>query len=97
MGCCHHCLDPSADAPCKEIANGFIQGDFNDYEAVKAFGKDKDVLTIEIEHVNTKALKELEDEGIKVFPQPHIIDLVKDKGAQKNFIRIMVFRLLILF
>jgi 5-(carboxyamino)imidazole ribonucleotide synthase len=80
-----HCLDPSADAPCKEIANGFILGDFNDYEAVKAFGKDKDVLTIEIEHVNTKALKELEDTGVKVFPQPHIIDLVKDKGAQKQF------------
>jgi 5-(carboxyamino)imidazole ribonucleotide synthase len=80
-----HCIDPSADAPCKEIANGFTQGDFNNYEDVLAFGKDKDVLTIEIEHVNTKALKELEDAGVKVFPQPHIIDLVKDKGAQKTF------------
>ncbi len=79
------CLDPSADAPCKEIANGFTQGDFNDYESVLAFGKDKDVLTIEIEHVNTKALHELEAKGVKVFPQPHIIDLVKDKGAQKSF------------
>ena len=80
-----HCLDPSADAPCKEIANGFMQGDFNNYDDVMAFGKDKDVLTIEIEHVNTKALKELEAAGVKVFPQPHIIDLVKDKGAQKQF------------
>ena len=80
-----YCLDPSADAPCKEIANGFTQGDFNDYETVKAFGKDKDVLTIEIEHVNTRALHELETEGVSVFPQAHIIDLVKDKGAQKRF------------
>ena len=78
-------MDPSADAPCKEIANGFTQGDFNDYDTVKAFGKDKDVLTIEIEHVNTKALKELEKEGVKVYPQTRIIELVQDKGAQKTF------------
>ncbi len=80
-----YCLDPSADAPCKEIANGFTQGDFNDYDTVMSFGKDKDVLTIEIEHVNTKALHELEDEGVLVYPQAKIIDLVKDKGAQKSF------------
>jgi 5-(carboxyamino)imidazole ribonucleotide synthase len=80
-----YCLDPSTEAPCKEIANGFTQGDFNDYNAVKAFGKDKDVLTIEIEHVNTKALKELEEEGVKVYPQTRIIELVQDKGAQKSF------------
>jgi 5-(carboxyamino)imidazole ribonucleotide synthase len=80
-----YCLDPSNEAPCKEIANGFTQGDFNDYAAVKAFGKDKDVLTIEIEHVNTKALKELEEEGVKVYPQTRIIELVQDKGAQKEF------------
>ena len=79
------CLDPSADAPCKEIANGFTQGDFNDYQSVIDFGKDKDVITIEIEHVNTKALKELEAKGIKVYPQTKIIDLVQDKGAQKSF------------
>lgn len=80
-----YCLDPSDEAPCKEISNGFMHGNFNDYDAVKSFGKDKDVLTIEIEHVNTKALHELEEAGVKVFPQPHIIDLVKDKGAQKEF------------
>ncbi len=80
-----YCLDPSAEAPCREIANGFTQGDFNDYEAVIAFGRDKDVLTIEIEHVNTKALRELEEEGVKVYPQTRIIELVQDKGAQKAF------------
>lgn len=80
-----YCLDPSSEAPCKDIAVGFTHGDFNDYEAVKSFGKDKDVITIEIEHVNTQALKELEEEGVKVFPQTKIIDLIQDKGAQKEF------------
>lgn len=80
-----YCLDPSNEAPCKDIAVGFTHGDFNDYEAVKNFGKDKDVVTIEIEHVNTKALRELEDAGVKVYPQTSIIELIQDKGAQKEF------------
>ena len=80
-------LDPSADAPCSKIANGFTVGDFNDYRAVLDFGKDKDVITIEIEHVNVKALQELRESGIKVYPGPNIISMVQDKGIQKMFYR----------
>lgn len=80
-----HVLDPSADAPCAEIANSFTQGDFNDYETVLSFGKDKDLITIEIEHVNTPALKELEKSGVKVFPQPDVLEMIQDKGLQKTF------------
>src|SRR5690606_20998870 len=39
----------------------------------------------EIENVNVEALKQLEKEGKKVFPQPHIIELIQDKGSQKMF------------
>jgi 5-(carboxyamino)imidazole ribonucleotide synthase len=49
------------------------------------FGKDKDLITIEIENVNIEALKALEKEGKKVYPQPHIIELIQDKGTQKMF------------
>lgn len=80
-----YCLDPTFDAPCSKIAHGFTVGGFNDYQTVMEFGKDKDLLTIEIEHVNTKALHDLEADGVKIYPQAHIIDLVKDKGAQKSF------------
>lgn len=80
-----YCLDPSADAPCSKIAHGFSVGDFNDYQTVMDFGKDKDLLTIEIEHVNIQALKELEKKGVKVYPQSQIVELVQDKGAQKLF------------
>lgn len=78
-------LDPSKDAPCANIADEFTVGDFNDYQTVVDFGKNKDVVTIEIEHVNVEALKELEKRGVKVFPQPHVIELVQDKGLQKEF------------
>ncbi len=79
------CLDPSADAPCRNLVADFTQGSFNEYDQVYAFGKNKDVLTIEIENVNVEALKKLEEEGVKVYPQPAFIEMVKDKGLQKQF------------
>ncbi|CAN5493930.1 5-(carboxyamino)imidazole ribonucleotide synthase [soil metagenome] len=80
-------LDPDPAAPCKNISDEFTIGDFKDYDTVYKFGKKVDLLTIEIEHVNVEALEALEKEGVKVFPQPHIIKLVQDKGAQKIFYR----------
>jgi 5-(carboxyamino)imidazole ribonucleotide synthase len=50
-----------------------------------AFGQDKDLLTVEIENVNTDALRTLEKQGVKVYPQPHILELIRDKGLQKQF------------
>ncbi len=78
-------LDPDANAPCKDIANHFTKGKLTDFDTVYKFGQNCDVITIEIEHVNTEALKKLEKEGKKVYPQPHIIELIQDKGAQKMF------------
>lgn len=78
-------LDPDNNAPCALIAHEFVNGNFKDYDTVMSFGKDKLVLTIEIEHVNTKALTDLEKQGVKVFPQPHVLELIKDKGLQKQF------------
>lgn len=78
-------LDPNPNCPSASICQNYFKGDFNNYDDVLAFGRKVDVLTIEIEHVNTQALFQLEKEGIKVFPQPNIIELIKDKGLQKQF------------
>jgi 5-(carboxyamino)imidazole ribonucleotide synthase len=80
-----HVLDPDVNAPCKDIAHGFTLGSFNDFETVINFGSTMDVLTIEIEHVNVDALELLEKQGVKVYPQPNVIRLIQDKGAQKQF------------
>ncbi|SDQ68169.1 5-(carboxyamino)imidazole ribonucleotide synthase [Chryseobacterium soldanellicola] len=77
-------LDPASDAPCHNISY-FTQGNFNDYETVLNFGKDKDVVTIEIEHVNAEALAELENQGIKVVPNSKIIKTIQQKILQKEF------------
>lgn len=80
-------IDPDENAPCKAIAHKFTQGKLTDYEAILKFGREHELLTIEIENVNTDALKQLESEGIKVYPQPDIIALIKNKVDQKNFYR----------
>lgn len=80
-----HCMDPDAEAPCKTIASSFEVGKLTDYQSVIDFGKDKDVLTVEIEHVNVEALYALERGGVRVFPQPRILQMVQDKGLQKQF------------
>ncbi|MEM9888392.1 MAG: 5-(carboxyamino)imidazole ribonucleotide synthase [Bacteroidota bacterium] len=67
------------------LATRFVQGDFKDYEDVYFFGKHTDILTIEIEHVNTAALHQLVKEGVIVHPAPDKLDIIKDKGLQKQF------------
>lgn len=78
-------LDASRDLPAGALAAWFSEGNFADYNDVYAFGKDKETLTIEIEHVNTDALRRLSAEGVVVHPHPDKLDIIKDKGLQKLF------------
>ncbi len=78
-------LEPDNNAPCKSLTSHFVQGDFKNFDDVYHFGKKLDLITIEIENVNTAALKKLRDEGKEVYPQPEIIEMIQDKGLQKMF------------
>ena len=78
-------LDPSDEAPCKIGSNKFFKGDLMDFDTVYNFGKQVDVLTFEIEHVNVTALEKLEGEGIKVYPSPKTLKQIQNKGIQKDF------------
>lgn len=80
-------LDPSDEAPCKIGSNKFFKGDLMDFETVYNFGKQVDVLTLEIELVNVEALEKLEEEGLKVYPSSQTLKLIKNKGVQKDFYR----------
>jgi 5-(carboxyamino)imidazole ribonucleotide synthase len=78
-------MDPSHEAPCRSLTHRFVQGDLNDSDAVYDFGKDLDVITIEIEHVSVEGLHRLEASGVRVIPKPNHIALIQDKGLQKQF------------
>ena len=77
-------LDPDPTAPCCGF-DGFSVGKLTDHDAVIKFSASCDIITIEIENVNTRALKELELSGKQVFPQPEVIELIQDKRTQKKF------------
>jgi 5-(carboxyamino)imidazole ribonucleotide synthase len=77
-------LDPDPDAPCRSLAE-FTCGKLTDFATVMRFGEKCDLITIEIENVNTEALRQLVSQGKKVFPQPEVIELIQDKCKQKKF------------
>lgn len=80
-----HVLDPSAEAPCRPYAHTFVQGSLTDYETVLDFGQEVDMLTIEIENVNTQALEELQAQGKTVYPDPRTIRMIQSKCEQKQY------------
>jgi len=80
-----HVMDPSPEAPARIGCNHFTQGDLMEYQDVLDFGKKVDLLTIEIENINTKALAELEKQGVKVYPQAAVLELIQNKCKQKEF------------
>ncbi|WP_411896026.1 5-(carboxyamino)imidazole ribonucleotide synthase [Winogradskyella sp. A2] len=80
-------LDPNKDAPARLACDEFTVGDLLDYDTVINFGKNVDILTIEIENVNVEALEKLENEGVKVYPSSKTLKTIQNKAHQKLFYR----------
>jgi len=78
-------MDSDPNAPAFPIANDVYLGDINIENEVYQFGKSCQLMTIEIEAVNTIALRRLEEEGVLIFPQPHAIEILQNKLYQKQF------------
>ena len=78
-------LESTEAAPCRIACNEFVLGSLMDFDDVYNFGKQVDVLTIEIENVNLDALEKLEEEGIKVYPPTKTLRTIQNKATQKLF------------
>ena len=78
-------LENDAHCPAAHLCHHFTLGNINDFDTVYNFGKNLDALTIEIEAVNVDALEKLEQEGVKVYPTPAAIRIIKNKILQKQF------------
>lgn len=78
-------LENDDQCPSAHLCHHFTKGDITNFDDVYQFGKNLDVITIEIESVNVEALERLEQEGIKVFPRPHALKTIKSKILQKQF------------
>ena len=78
-------LENDISCPSAHLCHHFIKGDIHDFETVYQFGKNLDAITIEIEAVNIDALDKLYSEGVKIFPSPEAIRIIKNKIVQKEF------------
>jgi phosphoribosylaminoimidazole carboxylase len=80
-------LDAAA-SPAKQISahDGHIEGSFKDAAAVKKLAQASDVVTVEIEHVDTHMLEEVASEVV-VEPSWKTLRTIKDKYAQKEYLK----------
>lgn len=78
-------MENDTECPAAHLCHHFTKGDIKNYDDVYNFGKGLDALTIEIESVNEEALEKLEAEGVKIFPSPAALKIIKNKILQKQF------------
>jgi 5-(carboxyamino)imidazole ribonucleotide synthase len=78
-------MENDAHCPSAHLCHHFIKGNIKEFDAVYNFGKQVDVITIEIEAVNVDALEKLEAEGVKVIPKPSVLRIIKNKIEQKKY------------
>ena len=78
-------MENDAHSPAAHLCHYFTKGDITNFEDVYNFGKGLDAITIEIENVNDEALERLELEGVKIYPTPAALKIIKNKILQKQF------------
>ena len=78
-------MENDAECPAAHLCHHFTKGDIKNFDDVYRFGKGLDAITIEIESVNEDALEKLETEGVKIFPKPSALRIIKNKILQKQF------------
>ncbi|KAK4545063.1 hypothetical protein LTR36_003614 [Oleoguttula mirabilis] len=82
-------LDGGEYSPAKQVINhgNHIDGSFKDADAVRKLAEQSDVVTIEIEHVNTDILEQISQSGTDVQPHWRTIRTIQDKYAQKELLQ----------
>ncbi len=80
-------VNPAENSPAAQVGAGEIVGDLYDEAALKQLGKVSDVVTVEIEHLDTEVLKAVASGGKHVHPAPETIKLIQDKYQQKQFLK----------
>lgn len=78
-------MENDGQSPAAHLCHHFTKGNISDYNDVYNFGKGLDALTIEIEAVNVEALEKLEQEGVRIYPRPAALHIIKNKILQKQF------------
>jgi 5-(carboxyamino)imidazole ribonucleotide synthase len=79
-------LDPTFNCPAAQVSDKHIMGGFHDAAFLEQLVQETDVTTFELEHVDMTILKEMYDNGHKIFPSPYVIELIQNKYEQKKLL-----------
>jgi len=77
-------IDPNENCPAAQVGAEQIKAKYKDSSAYKILAEKSDIITIEIEHIETS---ELENLKAIVYPNPRVIRLIQDKYEQKLFLQ----------
>jgi len=72
-------LSASATDSAAQVIPDTVVGSHEDWEALKAFALECDVITFDHEHVPTQFLEDLQKLGVAVRPGPHALRFAQDK------------------
>lgn len=78
-------LEQNTDCPAAQVGASQIFGSIKDAEKIKELANQVDVVTIEIEHINLEAYKQIA-QTTKVYPDPNVLEAIQDKYKQKIFL-----------
>lgn len=80
-------VDPTPNCPAAQVGAEQIQAGLRYEAAVNELAGRTDVVTWEIEHIDSGVLADLVSAGYHVEPDPDTLRTIQDKYEQKNFLR----------
>lgn len=87
LGCTCVVLDPLQGSPAGQVAGHQIVGDYSDPAKLRELAESCDIVTFELEDIETDTLSALEAEGHRIYPRPALLRMIQDKFTQKAFLR----------
>ncbi len=79
-------LDPTADCPAAQVADGHVVGRYDDPDALAALAASADVVTLEFENLPVAMVDHLES-LLPVRPGAHALRIAQNRLLEKGFIR----------
>ena len=84
IGCDCVILDPQPGSPAGQLAQHQIIGDYHDPAKLTELAGCCDVITFDLEDIDTETLIALHQDDCRIFPSPQLLRTVQDKLLQKT-------------
>ena len=86
LGCICVVLDPTPGSPAGQVAGHQIVGAYHDPAKLRELAACCDLITFDIEDIDSETLIELEREGHRILPSPRLLAEIQDKLRQKRLL-----------